>query len=155
MKRNHIIIIVLLVLALIIGGGVFYFFFFTETCTDEECFLNALRTCQRTTYMKSSQGNAWQYTIQPLGFSQGICNVKVKNLAIASELPLARNIEGKSMSCKIPAEFAGTFIQVQSKLEFCSGPLKESLQDLLIDQLYKFIVQHIGEITEEIRGQVQ
>ena len=55
------------------------------------------------------------------------------------------------MQCAIPKDYAGTYMEIHQKLEYCSGPLKESLQDILIDKLYKYVVQHIGEITEEIK----
>ena len=153
MERKRLIILIsVIVIAIIIISTLFYFFVYTKKCNSEECFLTALRKCERVQYTTISEGNIWHYKIQNLfGFSKRTCTVNVKNVKIESELPLARNIEGKSMSCKITAELAGRFIQIQSKLEFCSGPLKESLQDLLIDQLYTYIIQQIGSVAEEIK----
>lgn len=151
-KRKTGTIIVVIIILLLIASAVFYFFIYAKTCKNEECFLTSLRECKRATYISSNEGNIWKYSIQnPFGFFQDKCTVNVKNVAIASQEELAKKLEGKGMQCRIPIEYAGTFIDVQSKLEFCNGPLKESLQDLLIDKLYKFIIQNIGEITEEIR----
>ncbi len=152
MERRNLTIIILAVLIVIVGLIAAYFFVFTKSCSSEECFLQSLRSCDRASYTVNNEGNVWQYSIQnSLSFSQNECTVRVKNLQIASENPLAKQVQGKSMLCKIPREFSGAYVQIESKLEFCSGPLKESLQDFLIDQLYKYIVQNIGEITEELK----
>ena len=152
MERRNLTIIILTLLIVIVGAISVYFFIFTKTCGSEECFMQSLRACDRVSYTVNNEGNVWQYSVQnSLSFSQDECTVKVKYLQIASENPLAKQVKGKSMTCKIPREFSGAYVQIESKLEYCSGPLKESLQDLLIDQLYKYIVQKIGEITEELK----
>ncbi len=153
MERKKIILIsVLIAMIIIVGSVTAYLFFYTKTCTTEKCFLQAQRECSRASYTVSNEGNVWQYKVlNSLSFSQNLCTIKVKNLQIASEDPLAMKVQGKGMRCRVPRELAGTYVRMESKLEYCSGPLKESLQDLLIDQLYKYIVQNIGEITEELR----
>ena len=150
MERRKIIIIASISIAILILSGIFYFFVFSKDCTSEECFIKSLQKCQRASYKSISESSSWQYKItSPFGFSGGSCSVKVKNLYISEKG--SESIKGKSMSCKIPIESSGNFIQIHSRLEFCSGPLKENLQALLIDKLYKYIILNIGGITEEIR----
>lgn len=143
---------ILILMIIIVGSVTSYLFFYTRTCTTDKCFIQAMRECSRATYRVSNEGNVWQYKVlNSLSFSQDLCTIEVKNLQIASEDPLAKKVQGKSMKCRVPKELAGTYIKVESKMEYCTGPLKESLQDLLIDQLYKYIVQNIGEITKELQ----
>lgn len=152
-RGKKLLIAIWIILTIVILAAIFYFFIYAETCKDDECFLNSLRECRRAKYISGSQGNEWGYSIQnPFGFWQNKCFVKVNSIKIASEEELAKKLEGKSMQCKIPRAYAGTFIQIHSELEFCSGPLKEGLQDLLVDKLYNFIILNIGELTEEIRS---
>ena len=152
MKKRTLLFIVLFIIGLIIISAVVYIFLFTRECNSEECFIVALRKCQRAEYTSESEGNVWHYSIKPdLGISK-TCNVAVKNIAISSQDEIAKKVQGKSMICKIPKEYAGTYTQVHQKLEYCSGPLKEALQDVIIDRFYKYIIQNIGEITEEVRN---
>ena len=147
-KTALVILIALLVIGLVIAAGAFYLFFYYRSCADEGCFLFELRDCQRAKYISETGGNAWQYFVE--GSSRGACKVTVKNIAVADAS--FSSIVGKKMTCRVPKEQAGTFIELQQRLEFCSGPLKESLQEIVIDKLYTYIIQHIGEITEDVRG---
>ncbi|OYT40814.1 hypothetical protein B6U80_02370 [Candidatus Pacearchaeota archaeon ex4484_26] len=150
MKRGKSKVFLVILIIIIILAGIFYFVFHAKTCKNEDCFLNALRDCKRAKYTINKEGNIWQYEIKnPFGFWKGTCIVKVKNIKVVSEESM--QIQGKSMQCAIPKDYAGTYMEIHQKLEYCSGPLKESLQDILIDKLYKYVVQHIGEITEEIK----
>lgn len=151
-KPKLLFLIVLLIIGLVILLGFLYFFVFAETCETERCFLDGLENCNRATYISHKEGNIWKYTIQPSIIpGRKTCTVYVKNIVIASSTELAQNIQGKSMKCVIPEQYAGAFIEIHTKLEFCSGPLKEKLQDMLLERLYNYIIQHLGELSQEVR----
>ena len=59
----------------------------------------------------------------------------------------ARNLIGEKMTCRLPN---GIILLPESNLERCSGPLKEKLQEQIIEQLHNFIVQNLGQINKEL-----
>ena len=39
----------------------------------------------------------------------------------------------------------------EKDLDSCKGELKENLQSVIIENLYKYIIDNLGEISEELR----
>ncbi len=152
-KRRMYVFIILAIILLLVIAAAFYFLFYTRTCENEYCFLNSLKNCEKTKYTVNKEGNIWEYKIlNSFSFSRNVCNVNVKNIQIASEDVVVKRLEGKEMICKIPKDYAGSYIGVHQKLEFCSGELKEDLQDIIINKMYKNIIQNIGEISQEVQS---
>lgn len=146
MRKELLWVLILTFVALIAIVAVLYYYGYGKACQTEECFLDALTYCQKASYTTDKEGNIWTYKIKNvLGFYKDTCIVEVKNVKVAS--PTAKKIEGKSMICRIPKSYAGTFLEIHQKLEFCSGPLKEALQEILIDKLYKYIIQNLGNFS--------
>ena len=149
-KKYVLFIILMIIFALVIATA--YYFLHTKTCDNEYCFLAALKHCEKTQYKVNKEGNIWEYKIlNSFGFSNNVCSVNVKNVKIASDDITIKKIEGKEMLCKIPKDYAGSYIEVHQKLEFCSGPLKESLQEIIVSNMYKYIIQNLGEISQEVK----
>ena len=136
-KKNRKVVFWLIVLAvLFLIAGIVYQFSYT-TCSDEQCFLNALYNCNRVVY---NDGN-WYFKIVR-ATKQG-CMVYVKNIKFEkAELGIVVDVEGKDMTCIVPYAEAGSFMP-QEKLEYCHGWLKEALQEYTIKKLHLYIVQNM------------
>jgi len=56
-------------------------------------------------------------------------------------------MEGKEMVCYLPL---GTITSPQGNLANCHGLLKEEMQSLIINRLHNYIVNNLGQISEEL-----
>lgn len=125
----------LIVLAVII---IWYSFFYSIKCQDLECFKENLIECKRANYL-NTQSWAYQYKIK--GIKEGECIVGVK-LTFAGLEPKFEQLVGKSMICSIPLRKLDL---PESELDYCSGPLKEGIQLLVIKDLYQYASQNLGK----------
>jgi len=116
-----------------------------KTCTDENCFNNALITCDKAFYVKDTTNTLIQYKI--IGRSGDSCNVNVKLLQVVKGSPELAAIEGKEMNCFTPF---GALTVPESNIELCHGLLKEAIQDMIIKRMHAQIVENLGKINEEI-----
>ena len=139
---------IIIVTALIVILLAYFLFFKLTPCKTEECFSQSLVDCKRASFTSETSGNKWFYKIQ--GSSRDSCTVKVQNL-MASKLSTEESskLVGKSMVCEIPKELQGSYTKIESRIENCHGPLKEGLQDLIIEKLYKYVVQNMGTLTKD------
>ena len=55
------------------------------------------------------------------------------------------------MTCKIPKkQLPNTnLIEMNNIMEYCSGPLKESLYELIIKRMYELVIINLAEIAEQ------
>ncbi len=150
-ERGSLIVkVVLLIIAITLASGVIYYFYgYTRHCETESCFLDNLAACRRASFISEQQGNKWLYETK--GKAGNFCTVYVKNLEISSQEIELQSVKGKDMFCRIPKEAAGSYIEIQQQLEFCTGPLKEELQDVIIKKLYNYIIQNLGDIKDVLR----
>ena len=58
-----------------------------------------------------------------------------------------RDYEGVSMLCYYDIGVAG---YPERNLAACHGELKEGLQSIIIEKLYKYLVANLGEIREDL-----
>jgi len=145
-KRNKLVLRIILLVAIFVVLGILIWmnFFYAKKCDNQECFDFALRDCKRAQFVK--QGDiSMKYFI--LGKSGDECDVRVEVLgANVAEVDEERLI-GKSMVCKVPL---GLVIVPESQIGNCHGLLKEELQDMIIENLHKQIVQNLGEINSDL-----
>ena len=122
-----------------------YYTFAPIKCADFSCFTAHMAKCKSATYVNEEVEAAWNYRI--IGTSEKKCDIEVI-LLIAKESNLdLRQYEGNSMIC---SHSIGTSGYPEKNLALCKGELKENLQSIVIERLYKYIVTNIGEIREEI-----
>lgn len=153
--KSHFVPLTALLVMLI----VFIFFYtyatspsFKKVCYDESCFVQSLQVCDKAIYTSSKSGNIWRYEI--LKQESGTCIIDVKNIVLASSDTKVKNVQGKSMICAIPLEVAGSYTKIEQRIEFCSGPLKEELQSIIIDKLYDYVIQNLGPIAKSIKDSI-
>jgi len=136
--------LILIILVAVIA--VYFTFFYPRKCGDATCFNSALLKCKRAKYIDDLTDAVWSYRIK--GKSGDKCQVDVKLLQLkrgASEMVI---LEGKEMTCYLPL---GVITSPQEDLKKCHGLLKEEMQSLIINRLHNYIVENLGEISEELK----
>ena len=133
-------------LILIVAAVTLYATFIPIRCTDFACFEAHMAKCRPATYINDAEKEAsWKYDI--IGTSNRKCDIEVTLLtAKESNLDL-RSYESQGMVCSHPIGISG---YPEKNLGACTGELKEGLQSIVIEKLYKYIVTNIGEIREEL-----
>jgi len=81
------------------------------------------------------------------GKENGKCALYVEVMQIKKGLTSTQVLEGKGMTCYLPI---GTIVKPESDLNLCTGPLKEEMQGLIIQKVYQYIVQNVGNIGRDL-----
>lgn len=151
-KRSTVIITKLVIIAFLIFL-IYFSGIIKSSCPDEECFEKAFQACKPIKYVKSSNNNVYEHQISRSLFTT--CNMKItmKKSAPGTDLDVKKSIEGKSMNCKVPkylirATKPGEF---ENLVDYCTGPLKEGMYEIMIKKAYGLIVANMGEIVEEMQ----
>lgn len=139
-----IIIVSTIIIILVIA--IYFTFFFSYTCEDIACFRAHQEKCKRTTYINDATDATWFYKI--LGEENKACEIRVEVLRIKTGDPDRKVLEEKSMNCYLPL---GDTSLPEGDIENCHGLLKEELQKSMIDKLNLYIIENIGDISEELK----
>jgi hypothetical protein len=134
---------VICVILLIMGAA--YLIFAKPKCLSQACFLDSLWKCKSLTFLNVQDNSTWAYSIE--GSVDDNCEVTATVQRLITDPETSTALVGKSMTCDIPKDIAGSFMP-ESKIEYCHGLLKESIQDLIIKRMHLFIVQNIGQINQ-------
>jgi len=147
-----------LLFVLVFGVVIVYLIFFSglikKDCKqDEECFNKVLSECKASKFIKLAENNFYEYKIN--GNKGSLCSMDIKllKMGVGTPFDLVQKLEGKSMKCSIPINVLANqnFDEVGSLMNYCSGPLKEGILELIIDRMYGLIIKNIGEIAIEAR----
>ncbi len=133
---------------------------FKKECKDDQCFKAALKDCDYAKYLTAKNYNYYLYTIN--GKNDGNCEVEIELKKMATGTPPEKiaQFEGKSMTCLLPQEATDkmTEINFEGQLNYCTGPLKESMYELIIEKLYTIIIKNMGDIVgaveNTLRGEI-
>ncbi|MDD5132980.1 MAG: hypothetical protein PHD81_03395 [Candidatus Nanoarchaeia archaeon] len=144
------LIIVLIILSII-------YFFVPKNCNyNEECFNKVLEKCGRAQVFKVIDFNTYLYEVK--GTYKGNCllNIKVMELAGVQEEIVKEKLENRGMLCKIPKDKLQTIdlTNLDILLDYCTGPLKEGLLEIIIQKFYEQVVTNIGPISAEMQKQL-
>lgn len=148
---------------IMIAGSLFIayqFGAFKKTCNDELCFKDALKNCDYAKFLTTKNFNYYTYAIN--GPTNGDCDLTIKLEKMAAGTPTEKitQFEGKSMRCRIPKSEIAKMedLNFDKALNYCSGPLKEAMYELIIEKLYSVIIQNmgsiIGAVEDTLRGEV-
>jgi len=142
------IIAVVVLIAIIL---LYLIFFRMRVCDERECFDDALRNCDRASYINDEDPTAtWNYEIQ--GRSGDECEVKVNLLQVKEGRAEMERLEDKSMVCNL---HLGMVTDPESNLGRCKGILREEMQTIIINRLHKYIMDNIGKIDEGLRDPLE
>lgn len=144
MKRGKIVIIILILIVL--AAAVYFTFFYTKKCPDMACFKTSLAKCERVSFLNDAKDASWFYKI--IGKSGGDCKVRVELLKLKEGHVDIASLEGKQMDCYL---LLGAVTGPQEDLTRCSGLLKEEMQNIIINRLHAYIVDNLGQISEELK----
>ncbi len=134
----------LLILAILVLG-IYFTWFYYPSCGNIGCYKSHQAECKKSIFIYDKEDRLIEYKI--LGSSGNNCEIEVKILEVKKGEISNSQLVGKSMSCLIPKK---SLIDAESDLKKCSGELKEELQDLIIKKMYKYIVDNIKQVSEEI-----
>lgn len=133
------------ILILIVAVMALYLTFVPPLCGDYACFESHMAACKPAVFVNEEEEASWRYKI--IGTGQDTCSIEVILLnAKNADLGL-RDYEGFDMRCYYSFGVTG---YPEKNLEACHGPLREGLQSIVIEKLYKYIVSNIGEINDEL-----
>lgn len=128
----------------VVGVFVWLLFFLRMPCDDWDCFNDALKNCKRVSFIGGTD-MVFQYKIN--GIRDDRCEVGAKLLQGELNNQDSLKLEGQEMKCSLPK---GVVMIPESDISNCHGLLKEGLQDLVIKELYSYLVQNIGKINLEL-----
>jgi hypothetical protein len=86
-----------------------------------------------------------------LGESNKACEIYVNILKVKQGSLEKKRIEGENMVCYLPL---GKDVAPEADISNCHGLLKEELQDMMIEKLHLYVIENIGEISEELKKAV-
>ncbi len=147
-KRGLIVIVVgiLIILSLV------YFIFTPKDCKTSGCFETAALKCDKASIkVRESNGSISQYTIKGGERNNCLLHIKLEKIGSSSQ-EMQNRFEGKDMLCKIPKnEFSRMKLEeMGSNLDYCHGPLKEEIYDVIIKKLYNLVVRDMSSILQEV-----
>lgn len=149
MEKKEVTKIVIIAAVVLIVAIIFFQFIFVQKCKDISCFNTALVRCRKASFLDDATDAAWQYKIE--GRSGNECVVNVKMLQAKQGTVDIVKIENLDMNCYVPY---GSVQTPQQDLTRCHGLLKEGMQDLIIRKMHTYILEHLGEISEELEKAV-
>ncbi|MEN7982142.1 MAG: hypothetical protein ABFQ65_01715 [Nanoarchaeota archaeon] len=134
---------------IILIGAIYFTFFFSYSCDSLACFQAHQRECSKTHFVNDAEDSIWDYKI--LGEENKACGIEVKVLKVKQGNVDRKRIEGKMMTCYLPL---GDDTSPEVDIVNCHGLLKEELQEIIIEKLHLYVVENIGEISEELKKAV-
>ena len=142
------IIGVAVIFIVLASAAVYMTFFFSQECGTYTCFEEAMINCNRgIIFINEDRDASWGYMIK--GSNEGMCDIQVKLLqAKEGELELEK-LAGLDMICSYPL---GTAEYPEKELNNCHGRLKEELQELIIKKLHTYLLENIGDFSQELAG---
>ncbi|MDP3917493.1 MAG: hypothetical protein Q8Q42_04390 [Nanoarchaeota archaeon] len=149
---SRIVVPLILIIGLFLAA--YYTGFTREYCgTDENCFLEKAKTCSPAEVYLSKSNNIYYHKITPE--LKNNCKLIIR-FERAQEGTLPEHIElleGKSMKCIIPKSELKklNLLETNEVIDYCTGPLKEGLYELMVKRMYELIVVNLGEIAEEAK----
>lgn len=147
-KKGGAIKTILIVLVLVVLVGAIYFtFFYAYSCDDKACFMAHQEECSRTKYTNEDDDAVWKYHIKGKEGNNCVVNVKLERVK-EGNLDLVK-LQGKEMDCSLPL---GITSSPEADISRCHGLLKEGMQDLIINNLYAYILDNVGEIDEGLKN---
>jgi hypothetical protein len=136
---------VIAVLIIVVAVLALYYTFQPVTCTDIVCYQERMKQCSPATFVNEDDHASWGYRI--LGTTEQTCEISVTLLNAKEGDVDLRRFEGSSMKCYYDIGVAG---YPEKNLAACHGILKEGLQTIVIEKLYKYVVANLKDIRQDL-----
>ncbi|RME55553.1 hypothetical protein D6777_00145 [Candidatus Woesearchaeota archaeon] len=149
-------ILITLTLFLIVTFFAYHYGYLKKTCNDNKCFNEALDHCTPAKYLKLQNLNYYKYSIMGKRGDNCLIIIELKKMAEGTALEKRTLFEGKGMECKIPDKDLEKLKSenLEGVLNYCSGPLKEAMYELIIQKLYTVIIANLGDIIGEVKSTI-
>ena len=146
MRKRWFVLVFLVIVAVI---TIYVTFFYYPNCNDMACWDSKLRDCSKAHFVNNPVDATWEYWIlgKETVNEERRCSVRVKVVEIKRGLKKTESLTGKEMVCYLPL---GIVTAPEGNPNLCVGRLKEEMQGLIIQKLHEYIVQNLGEISEDI-----
>jgi len=146
LKKRVLIALIILMLVLV-AYSIWFLFFHIKSCSDGNCFYKAMIESKRVSWVKSDEKATWLYTI--LGSRGEITRIEVKLLEIKQGSEELERLEGNKMICEV---IKGDTRPPEEDVYQCTGPLREEIQEILIQRMHNYLLHNVGEIKKEFIG---
>lgn len=150
--KNWSRFIILLIVLSAIFLGAYYSGFTREYCgTDQTCFSEKAYGCRPAEVYTSRNNNVYYYRINPTIMNKCDLFVKFDRAQEGTPSEHITLLEGKSMTCTIPKSEMKKqdVLNMENIMPYCTGPLKESLYQLIVKRMYELIIVNLKEISTE------
>ena len=119
---------------------------------DLNCFNELASECQPSKVNMIQEENTFEYAIEGLENDRCTLTITIVEVSEESSPETTSLLEGKSMTCSVPIETDLSSMQQSSDiLSYCTGPLKESMYELIIQKMYGVIAQNLGSVISEAK----
>ena len=134
-----------IIFVIVVGIAVYLTFYTAPVCNTYECFQGHMSECSRGSYINEAPEASWGYQI--IAKQSDSCQIEVTLLqAKKGDLGIDK-LNGETMICSYPL---GVSAYPEKNLDVCSGKLKEDLQSLLINKLYTYILDNLGQFNKSL-----
>jgi hypothetical protein len=121
---------------------------YQTNCEDDlNCFNRAFLTCSNAKVTGYENNNLFEYKIINKKEDNCIVEINLKEVNPQLDEATKEKFQEKSMTCVLPISDGFS----TDKLNFCQGPLKETIYELTIQKMYNLLAQNLGEIISEMR----
>ena len=147
---------VYLIVFLVIVALVLVVINFTTNCNyDERCFNKYTEKCSREKLnLIQESGDQFYYEIQ--GSKADSCVMTIYLIKSNEQTPpeVKKFMQGKGMICEVPkTELNKPISEIKNINDYCTGPLKEALLQITVENLYSLVVKNLG--PEAMQGYAQ
>jgi len=151
---NKVIITIIIILVAAILFSLFYTKYEKDCGQDQICFNSAASICRPAKLLIDKEGSTFLYTIKGNKKDDCIILIKIKELNPEYDLETVQLLENKEMTCAIPKSqlINSDFTEKESVIDYCTGPLKESIYELMIKRMYNVLAQNMGPILNEMES---
>jgi len=150
-KNDKIIALIISLIFILVISVLIYL---PKDCGEnKECFIEKAQTCSKAKLISNIEGNLYEYEIKSQKRDDCIFSIKLKRMKENTDYKMVHLLEGKEMLCKVPLEKfkEDPLKDMRDYMDYCSGPLKESLLQLTVERLYSIVVSNIGNINDELQ----
>ena len=123
---------------------------FKENCkNDIHCFDSLASICKPAKVDVIKNNNLYEYFV--VGPRTDGCKIKISlpRMAVGTDVFLRSKFEGKSMDCIIPLHVLSqkSINEMTDILNYCNGPLKTAMLELIVERMYSYIVKNLDSIV--------
>lgn len=153
-KKREVYRYLAVLFGLVLVALILLYIYYPKNCEyNKSCLDSSFKSCTRANSLLVVEGNTYLYQIK--GSWNDYCRVNIKVMDVASsDKYIKETLENKGMLCRIPkTQITNVSIdKISNLLDYCTGPLKESMLELIIKRLYEVIIANIGKISVEMQN---